>query len=143
MGMDRFIKWGKPAQWGTATPERLAAIARDFLGPQWRVSINPLAKSASSLVCETDVMKTWPLVSEYVPSQDHDGPPTIEEQERFKRSWGAQSRGFEVYFPGGYGETKERTSVITRQADDYTSALADAYTTIIARWFQGKVSWPS
>lgn len=145
MGMDRFIKWKKPKEWGPPTLQKLVTVAQEFLGPRWKVTISENTTEPCWIVCETDEQSTHPLISEYVPGQKHDGPPTPEEITRFRKAMATmdRGRGFEIYFPGAYGETKQRTSVITRQADEFTSALADQFTKLIARWWNGKVEWPS
>jgi hypothetical protein len=51
---------------------------------------------------------------------------------------GKRKRGFEVFFNG-----KKTASVITRGDDEFTSALADRFATILARWWNGKVEWPT
>ena len=54
-----------------------------------------------------------------------------------------RGRGFEIYFPGAFGQTDQPTSVITREADDYTDALAERFTKIISRYWNGEVQWPT
>lgn len=62
----------------------------------------------------------------------------------FDHNYGPTHRGFQVYFPDPVHGPKSRTSVITRHySDSFTSALADRYTDIIARWWNGEVDWPS
>ncbi len=122
MGMDRFIKWGKPQEWGAPTVERLAQVARDYLGARWSVRIT----SPKWIVCETDEPSTAPLKSEFSPGS---GVP----------AWDEQTRGFEIFFP----DSSVRTSVITRRADEFTNAVADGYTKCIARWWNGEIEWPS
>jgi hypothetical protein len=142
--MDRFIKWRKPKEWGPPTLEKLVTVAQEFLGSRWKVYVSDQTTDPCWIVCETYEDQTWPLITEYVPSQEHAGPPTQEEIDRFRKGvLTGRTRGFEIYFPGAYGETKERSSVITRQADEFTNALADQFTKIIARWWNGKVEWPS
>jgi hypothetical protein len=149
MGMDRFIKWKKPKEWGPPTLQKLMIVAQEFLGPRWKVWISDADRADGEppcwIACETDEDQTWPLVTEYVPSQEHDGPPTQEEVDRFRKAYAKSSRkrGFEIYFPGPYGSRQGQSSVITRLADEFTNALADQFTRIIARWWNGKVKWPS
>ena len=130
MGMDRFITWGPAPEWGHPTLERLAAVAQNFLGPEWKVTHD----GDNWIVCENGQPQRWALLSEYVPG---DADPIA-----FQESYGSQrTRGFEVFFEGVGVE--DQTSVITRQADEFTGALADQYTKIIARWWQGTIEWPS
>jgi hypothetical protein len=146
MGMDRFIKWKKPRKsTGTPTLEKLVKVAQEFLGARWKVTISTGTTRPCWIVCETDEPSTYPLINEYVPSQEHDGPPTSEEIERFRKGMAKmdRGRGFEIYFPGAYGETKERSSVITRMGDDFTNALADRLALIISHYWNGKLEMPS
>jgi len=125
MGMDRFIHWKEPPEWGSPTIERLAAVAQNFLGPRWSVT-----HTEDWIVCESGEQQTWALLSEYTPGDI--------EPEKFQKQYaeGTPTRGFEVFF------TEDQTSVITRQADEFTSALADQYAKIIARWWKGEIEWP-
>lgn len=144
MSVDRFIKWGKPRDHGPPTLEKLMAVAQEFLGSRWKVYLVEGTRTPCSIVCETDEQQTYPLISEYVPCQNHDGPPTQEEIDLFRsKALAGTTRGFEIYFPGPYGKTKERSSIITRQADEFTDALASQYAKIIARYWNGKIEWPS
>ena len=125
MGSDRYITWGETPDWGAPTPEKLAAVAIDFLGDRWRTEMRN-----GCLVIESDDSCTFHLASERPevgdPFADHDGNIT--------------NRGFEVYF-----EKDGRTRVTTRAAycDAFTSALVHRYTEIIAKWWNGKIKWPS
>lgn len=131
MSRDRFIEWGPPLEWGAPTLEKLATVARDFLGPHWTVR----ATDDTWLVCECEDKQTFALRS----CRDD----LITEGKNAGRSYGelfhedmqTRTRGFEVFFSVKGGET----SVITRQADEFTSALADRFAEIIARWWNGKV----
>jgi hypothetical protein len=126
MGLDRFIHWGPAPEWGPPTLERMAAIARDFLGERWLVTV-----SAPMIVCECEDPQTYALASE---RNDALGGTTFGEAQR--REMASFSRAFEIYHdtdPGGH------TSVITRATDDFTSALADRYAAIVARWWNGEV----
>lgn len=145
MSVDRFITWNEPPEWGSPTLEKLVTVAQEFLGPRWKVFISERTAVSCWIVCETDQPSTYPLISEYVPGQGHDGPPTPEEIERHRRGMAQmdRGRGFEIYFPGAHGQTDERTSVITRLADDYTDALAERFTKIISRYWNGEVQWPT
>lgn len=131
MGLDRFIKWGKPPEWGKPTIEKLAAVAQDFLGKRWKV----YSTDATRLVCECKDKQTFALRSERdEPSDD----PDVTTGDLMYQAAQEQTRGFEVFFLVEKGKIKQ-TSVITRQADDFTSALADRYAQIIARWWNGAV----
>lgn len=50
-------------------------------------------------------------------------------------------REVEVFFSGEHGE--DQTSVITRHSDEFTSAVADQFARLIARWWNGEVEWPT
>ena len=39
MSVDRFIDWGTFPEWGAPTIDRLAAVARDYLGERWTVAL--------------------------------------------------------------------------------------------------------
>lgn len=129
MGMDRFIKWSEPPEWGAPTIEKIAQVCREFLGPRWSVRIT----DPTWIVAECSDPQTFHLRSEYG------------ENSSFVKGWdssyGEFTRGFEVCFQGKHGE--KQTSVITRSADSFTSALADRFTKIIARWWHGEIEWPS
>lgn len=129
MGMDRLIKWGEAPEWGHPTLERLANVAKNFLGPEWAVTHD----NKDWIVCESGQPQRWSLLSEYVPG---DADPVA-----FQEAYGSErTRGFEVFFQGVGSE--DQTSVITRCGDEFTSALADQYTKIIARWWEGTIEWP-
>ncbi len=136
MGLDRFITWKKPRpEWGEPTLEKLAQVARDFLGPMWKV----YSTHETTLVCECKDKGTFALRSERDDIVD-------EGKRKGKKTWGelmhedmqTRTRGFEIFFLVENGKIKQ-TSVITRRADDFTGALADRYAAIIALWWHGKV----
>jgi hypothetical protein len=133
MGMDRFIKWGEPPEWGSPTLATVAQVLQDFLGPRWKVR----ATDMTWLVAECDDVQTFALRSEYSDSK-HVTPTFLD---GWDATHGEITRGFEVSFPSK--ESGRPTSVITRSADQYTRALADEFTKIIARWWNGEVDWPS
>jgi hypothetical protein len=126
MGTDRYITWGETPEWGDPTPERLAAVARDFLGDRWQTRIHP---HTECLIVECDDHCTFHLASE----RPEFGDP-------YAHPGGHATRGFEVYF-----DKDGRTRITTRghSCDSFTSALARRYTEIIARWWNGEVEWPS
>lgn len=119
MGLDRFIRWGDPPVWGSPNIEKLTRVLEDFLGPRWRVNVK-----APWIVAECDDPCTLALTSEMEFE-------TAMRQVNLMNDRGP--RGFEVF----YNQTQ--TSVITRQADEFTCALADRYAAIIARWWNGTV----
>lgn len=136
MGRDRFVRWSKKdrPEWGEPTLERLAQVARDFLGPKWKV----YSTGETWLVCECKDKGTFALRSERddkIASGPNKGQTFGEVAHRAAQE---ETRGFEVFFLVENGKIKQ-TSVITRHADEFTSALADRYAAIIARWWHGKV----
>lgn len=134
MSTDRFIEWGEPPEWGPPTIERLARVAQDFLGERWAVR----QTSASWIVCECADKQTFPLRSERrdIISTGRDAGLTYGEV--LHREEQRRTRGFEISFP-----RDRNTSVITRQADEFTSAVADQFTRLIARWWNGEIKWPT
>lgn len=129
MGLDRFVRWQEPRpEWGDPTIEQLATVAQDFLGPRWEVTTKDVW-----IICQCSDRQTFSLRS------------VRDDLITDGRTWGEmmqeelnkQTRGFEVFHdlthPDGH------TSVITRQADEFTGALADRYADIIARWWHGIV----
>lgn len=131
MGLDRFIRWGPPPEWGPPTLERLASVARDFLGERWRVTTD----GECWIACECDDKQTFALRSERTdPSEGRD--KTITAGEGMHRAYQDRTRGFEIFFLVEDGKI-DQTSVITRQADEFTGALADQYGELIARWWNG------
>lgn len=138
MGVDRWIDWREDdvPDWGPPTLDRVAQVAEDFLGPNWEVSVRPGDKGW--IVCETKDKQTFHLRSEYERNGDDYAMSYLRgHDETYKDS----TRGFEICFFGHHGE--EQTSVITRQADRFTSAIADELTRILAQWWGGDVRWPS
>ena len=133
MGLDRFIRWKRDRpEWGDPTLEKIAQVAQDFLGLRWTVKIT----DPTWIVCETDEPQTFALRS---CRDDKDSPDKTETfGEAMHREMGAQTRGFEVFFLVEKGRIN-RTSVITRQADEFTGALADRFAQILARWWDGEV----
>ena len=127
---DRLITWKEAPEWGAPTPEKLAAVAIDFLGDRWKTQIEPFPSGNGAWVyiyCEDKC--TFHLSSE----RPEMGDP-------FAHPDGDQTRGFQIYFPFERGKT---TSVITKLTDSFTSALAKRYTEIIAKWWNGEVEWPT
>lgn len=130
MGMDRFIKWDASSKHGLPTLKGLMQVAQDFLGSRWEVR----ATDDTWIVCECQDPMTFSLASVYPERGGSDAY-----SESLKKHYSESTRGFEVFFPkeGASG------SVITRQADEFTCALADRYAKIITRWWHGTVEWPS
>jgi hypothetical protein len=124
VGTDRYITWGETPEWGAPTPEKLAAVAIDFLGKRWRTEMKH-----GCLVIDCDDHSTFHLASE----QPEHGDP-------YAHPNGRATRGFEVYF-----DKDGRTRITTRAhyCDSFTDALVERYTKIIARWWNGEVKWPS
>jgi hypothetical protein len=132
--MDRFINWSEtPPAWGRPTIHKVAAVLKEFLGPRWKVEVT----DPTWIVAECDDPQTFPLRPEYEANSQH-------VTETFLPGWDEMhsgfTRGFEFSFPD---DPKRPTSVITRSADEFTRALADQFTKIIARWWHGEVDWPS
>jgi hypothetical protein len=116
MSFDRFVRWGTPPEWGAPTIERLAAVARSFLGERWLVTV----EGNVWITCECDDPQTVALEPERPEMKGcRDG-----------------TRYFEVFHCTGLDG---HTSVITRQSDEFTGALADRYAAIVARWWNGTV----
>lgn len=120
MGQDRFVEWKdeRPAI------EALAAVLQDFLGPRWQV-----LNQDPWITANCDDPCTFPLTSQFSPAEAEDHIRSLNER---------GPRGFEVFHLSG-SSAEAHTSVITRQADEFTCALADRYAAIIARWFKGIV----
>ncbi len=137
MGLDRFIRWDEPPEWGPPTIEKLAAVAENYLGSRWKVTV-----SDPWITCECEDKQTFPLRTE----RDDliaDGPNMGEKfGEILHADMQQRTRGFEVFFSVKKGKI-EQTSVITRQADEFTGNVADGYAKLIARWWNGKVEWPT
>ncbi len=135
MSLDRFIRWKtKRPEWGDPTIEKLATVARDFLGPRWTVKIS----NECWITCETDDHMTFALRSEHddlIEDGRNKGRPSGDVQHEAMQK---QTRGFNVFFLVKNGKI-DQTSVITRMADEYTGALADGYAAMIARWWNGEV----
>ena len=133
MSIDRFIKWGKPPTWGPPTAEKLAAVAKDFLGEGWTTKIEPFpAKDGCWIQIVSDIKCSFHLSSE---RPEIAGMYDVQEGDEPFYRW------FQVYFPSA--STGEETSVITRHVDSFTNVLANRYTEIIATWWHGEVEWPS
>ena len=128
MGSDRYITWGETPEWGAPTPEKLAAVAIDFLGDRWTAKVR---EDTGCLVVQCDDPNTFHLASE----RPEMGNPYIV----MRGDTEPTTRGFEVWF-----DSPEVTRVTTRShsCDDFTSCLARRYTEIIANWWNGKVEWP-
>lgn len=139
MGQDRFIRWKKPRpEWGEPTLDKLAQVASDFLGTRWTVR-----KTGDFwLVCECDDLMTFSLRSQrddLATEGKNKGKKTV--GDIYHEDMQKRTRGFEVFHLVEKGRIKQ-TSVVTRQADEFTGALADRYAEIIARWWSGEVEWP-
>lgn len=131
MSIDRFIDWKDPPEWGPPTPEKLAAVAKDFLGDGWWVEIDPFPDNKEG--CWINVLSKFKC-SFHLKSERTDlGDPFVQQADE-----DPCYRWFQVYFP----TNGERTSVITRHVDSFTGALADRYTEIIAKWWNGEIEWP-
>lgn len=133
MSIDRFITWGKPPEWGGPTPEKLAAVAKDFLGKGWTAKIEPFPRKDG---CWVQIISNYKC-SFHLASER----PELAGMYDVKEDAEPFYRWFQVYFPGE--ATGEQTSVITRHVDSFTECLADQYTNIIARWWKGTIKWPS
>jgi hypothetical protein len=132
MGADRYITWGETPEWGEPTPEKLAAVARDFLGEGWRTEIKKHGKKGGCcVVVDSDFHSTFHLASERPEMGDPYADPDGDHA----------TRGFEIYFDA---HAPGRTRVTTRAhyCDAFTSALVRRYTEIIAKWWSGTVEWP-
>ena len=125
MGSDRYITWGETPEWGPPTPEKLAAVAIDFLGDRWTAKIR---EDTGCLVIECDDLCTFHLASE----RPEMGDP-------YAHPGGHVTRGFEVWFDKG---GKTRVTTRAHSCDEFTWVLADQYTKIIARWWGGEIEWP-
>lgn len=133
MSIDRFITWGETPEWGPPTPEKLAAVAKDFLGEGWSTKIEPFPKDDGCWIqIISDYKCSFHLSSE---RPEIAGMYDVPEGEEPFYRW------FQVYFPAEQAEF-DKTSVITRHVDSFTNCLADRYTKIIARWWNGEVEWP-
>ena len=126
MGSDRYITWGETPEWGAPTPEKLAAVALDFLGTRWTAKI---LRGGDCIVVECDDYCTFHLASERPEMGDPYESPNGDRAQR----------GFEIY-----PDEKGKTRVTTRAhyCDAFTSALVRRYTEIIAKWWEGTVEWP-
>jgi len=129
VGTDRYITWGETPEWGAPTPEKLAAVAIDFLGDRWTAKVR---EDTGCLVVQSPDYNTFHLASER-PEMKNMYKPTRSATE-------PTTRGFEVWF-----DSPEITRVTTRghSCDAFTSCLAEEYIRIIARWWNGEVEWPS
>lgn len=137
MGVDRWIRWKEDdvPDWGRPTIDRIAQTARDFLGPSWTVRISA---RRNWIICETQAPQRFHLRSEFVRLGDESAMTRVRATDEMFSEMG---RGFEICFFGEHGE--EQFSVITRQADRFTNAVADELTRIIAQWWHGDVEWPT
>jgi len=108
----------------------LAEVARNFLGERWTVTTE-----GSWIACECADKQTFALRSERT---DPDSLGTTTTGEALHRAYQERPRCFEVFFLVE-NDKIEQTSVITRQSDEFTGALADEYAEIIARWWNGTV----
>lgn len=129
MGMDRHITWGETPEWGSPTPEKLAAVARDFLGEGWTTTIKDHG-NWQVVIVNSEFHSTFHLASERPEMGDPYARP----------GYGHATRGFEIYI-----EKDGSVNVVTRAhySDSFTSAIARRYTEIIARWWGGTVEWPT
>lgn len=133
MGTDRYITWGETPEWGEPTPEKLAAVARDFLGESWTTTIrDDYNDDTICVVVDSEFKSTFHLASER---------PEVGNPYDYGNGDHA-TRGFEIWFDA---HAPGRTRVTTRShyCDSFTSALVRRYTEIIARWWNGEVAWPS
>jgi hypothetical protein len=129
VGTDRYVTWGETPEWGEPTPEKLAAVARDFLGTRWTAKI---LRDGDCIVIECDDYCTFHLASE----RPEMGDPFTD------RDGSRARRGFVVYFDK-HAPGRVRITTRSHDCDSFTSALAERYTKIIARWWNGEVEWPS
>lgn len=130
MSVDRQITWLEPHEHsGRPTIVKLRDVAQDFLGPRWDVAIS---ENGKWLTCHCPDPMTYSLISQ---QQDWD---FAQHQHQHYQS---RTRGFRVFFLGQHGE--EQTSVQTSQADEFSSALADQFAKLIARFWHGEIRWPS
>jgi hypothetical protein len=127
MGSDRYITWGETPEWGPPTPEKLAAVALDFLGDRWRTRV---LRDGDCVVVECDDKCTFHLASERPEMGDPYAHPN-----------GDATRGFEIYPCEKSGKTRITTRA--HYCDSFTSALVRRYTEIIAKWWGGTVEWPT
>lgn len=139
MSVDRRIKFGKPNEWGPPTIERLIKTGQDFLGPLWRV----FKTNDTTIVLECDDRMTFALRSERddVVNDSRNKGKTYGELEH--ADYQTRTRGFEVYLSVDKKGMIDGANVVTRRADEFTDALAGQFTKIIARWWNGKVQWPT
>jgi hypothetical protein len=130
MGTDRYITWGETPEWGPPTPEKLAAVARDFLGEGWTTTIRDYG-GLPQIVVDSKFKSTFHLASER-PEMGNPYAAAHKDDEH-------ATRGFEIYF-----ESDGKVNVVTRvhYCDSFTSALVERYVKIIARWWGGEVEWP-
>jgi len=135
MGVDRFITWGVKPEWGRPTIKRVAQVAQEFLGPTWDVRITD---KKCWIVCECKDNPTFHLRSEYVRNGDAHAMAYVRAHDEI---YAESTRGFEICFLGRHGQ--KQTSIITRQTDRFTSALANELTRILAQWWHGTIGWPS
>ena len=143
MSVDRFIDWGTFPEWGAPTIDRLAAVARDYLGERWTVALRQGRDLDLCWIdCASDEKCTFPLRSErddaveYGPNKGTKAGDVLHEAQQ------KTTRFFEVFFLVEGGKI-EQTSVITRHCDEFTDNVADGLAKIYARWWNGKVRWPS
>ena len=144
MSVDRFIDWGKPPPWGAPTIERLAVVAQDYLGEEWEVHVRHATRGNEKhwIDCVSGEKCSFPLRSER-DDVAKDGPLKGEKMgDMIHRDMQSGTRGFEVFFLVEKGKI-EQTSVITRHVDEFTDNVADGLAKVYARWWNGKVRWPS
>lgn len=147
MSIDRFISWpATPPEWGLPTPERLMRVLKDFLGDDWEVSARAFPRPESE-------PGYWILA--HAPGQCCTSPLASENDTargRFDDPKHPMTRAFEVFLPTVRPHTEApidnrsgapHASIITRQVDAYTGALADEFTRIVARWWSATVEWPT
>jgi hypothetical protein len=132
VGTDRYITWGETPEWGPPTPEKLAAVARDFLGEGWRTEIKDKKKGGYCIVVDSDFRSTFHLASEQPEAGDPYAHPNGDHA----------TRGFEIYFDS-WAPGRTRVTTRAHYCDAFTSALVRRYTKIIAKWWNGEVEWPT
>lgn len=113
MALDRFIYWGKKRP----TKKQLAIVLTDYLG-----GVGECTWGGGRWTCTLLGRPTLALRSLYKTFADVDGDMADMPRVRW----------FEVFWGKG------NIDVITRQADDYTNAVAEGFTALCARHWQGR-----
>ena len=132
MGSDRYITWGETPEWGEPTPEKLAAVALDFLGEGWRTDIRHHEKGGCTIIVDSDLKCTFHLSSE----RPEMGDPYVDP------NGDHASRGFTIHYDR-HAPGRTRVPPRAHYCDAFVSALVRRYTEIIAKWWNGEVEWPS